>query len=95
MKKLFQNRLLNAVLKFLILAGLMYVLYRQLFGNENLDIAYQHFLLNFHGNYILLSIVILLMIINWSIEAIKWKFLIDKLQEVPGEKRRSRGIENI
>lgn len=82
MKKLFQNKFLNAVLKFLILVGLMYVLYHQLFGNEKLDIAYQHFLLNFHGNYILLSFVILLMIINWSVEAIKWKFLIDKLHPI-------------
>ena len=82
MKQIFQNKILNTVLKFLILVGLMYVLYRQLFGNADLNIAYQHFLLNFHGNYFLLTSVIILMVINWSIEAIKWKFLIDKLHPI-------------
>lgn len=82
MKKLFQNKILNTILKISILTGLMYVLYHQLFRNENIDVAYEHFILNFHGNYILLSGVIILMIINWSIEAVKWKFLIDKLHQI-------------
>lgn len=82
MKQIFQNKILNAILKILILSGLLYVLYRQLFGNEKIDIAYQHFILNFKGNYLLLSIVIILMILNWSIESIKWKLLIDKLHPI-------------
>ena len=82
MKRLFQNKLLNAFIKILMLGGLLYVLYRQLFGNEKIDIAYEHFLLNFHGNYFLLSSVVFLMMINWSIEAVKWKSLIDKLHPI-------------
>ena len=82
MKRIFQNKLLNAILKILILSGLLYVLYRQLFGNEKMEIAYKHFMLNFHGNYFLLFCVIFLMMINWSIEAIKWKLLIDKLHPI-------------
>lgn len=82
MKRLFQNKILNTILKILILSGLLYVLYHQLFGNEKMEIAYRHFLLNFHGNYLLLCCVIILMVINWSIEAVKWKMLIDKLHPI-------------
>lgn len=82
MKHIFQNKILNTLLKILILSGLLYVLYHQLFGNEKIDIAYQHFLKNFQGNYLLLFIVIFLMMLNWSIEAIKWKLLIDKLHPI-------------
>lgn len=66
----------------LIFGGLLLVLYRQLFSNEKIDIAYDHFILNFHGNYLLLSFVILFMILNWTIESIKWKLLIDKLHPI-------------
>lgn len=64
------------------MGGLLFVLYRQLFSNENLDTAYHHFLLNFHGNYILLSSVIILMMVNWGIESLKWKLLIDRLHPI-------------
>ncbi len=82
MKQLFQNKILNAAIKLLIFGGLLLVLYRQLFGNENIDTAYEHFMLNFHGNYFLLTCVFILMVLNWSIEAVKWKFLIDKLHPI-------------
>ncbi len=82
MKKLFQNKLLNTIVKILMFGGLLFVLYKQLFVNEKIEIAYNHFLLNFHGNYILLSIVVLLMCANWTIESIKWKLLIDKLHPI-------------
>lgn len=82
MKHLLQNKLLNTLIKILIFGGLLLVLYRQLFSNEKIDIAYKHFLLNFHGNYILLGTVVLLMILNWSVESIKWKLLIDKLHPI-------------
>ena len=58
------------------------VLYKQLFSNEKMDATYEHFLLNFHGNYLLLTLVIVLMIVNWALEGIKWKMLIDKLHPI-------------
>lgn len=82
MKSLFQNKLLNTFIRILIFGGLMLVLYKQLFGNEKIDIAYEHFLINFHGNYLVLLCVILLMMANWGIESIKWKLLIDKLHPI-------------
>lgn len=47
MKNLFQNKLLNTFIRMLIFGGLMLVLYKQLFGNEKIDIAYEHFLPQF------------------------------------------------
>ena len=82
MKQLFQNKILNAIVKILMFGGLLFVLYRQLFVNEKIDVAYEHFLLNFKGNYFLLSVVFFLMLINWTIESIKWKLLIDKLHPI-------------
>lgn len=82
MKPLLQNKLLNTIIKLLVFCGLMIVLYKQLFSNEKIAIAYQHFLLNFKGNYFLLSSVILLMLLNWTIESVKWKLLIDKLHPI-------------
>lgn len=82
MKHLLQNKLLNATIKILIFGGLLLVLYKQLFSNEKMDATYEHFLLNFHGNYLLLTLVIVLMIVNWALEGIKWKMLIDKLHPI-------------
>ncbi|HNE50880.1 MAG: lysylphosphatidylglycerol synthase domain-containing protein [Chitinophagales bacterium] len=82
MKQLLQNKLLNTIIKILIFGGLMFVLYRQLFSNEKIEIAYHHFVLNFQGSYLLLTAVIVLMLLNWTIESVKWKLLIDKLHPV-------------
>ncbi len=82
MGQLFQNKLLNTLIKILIFDDKLFVLYHDLFSNEKIDIAYEHFLLNFNGNYFLLSVVILLMILNWTIESVKWKLLIDKLHPI-------------
>jgi uncharacterized membrane protein YbhN (UPF0104 family) len=65
-----------------MLAGLLIVLYHQLFSNENIDIAYRHFTAGFHGNYALLFLVVVFMVANWGIESIKWKLLIDKLHRI-------------
>ncbi|MBK9330519.1 MAG: flippase-like domain-containing protein [Sphingobacteriales bacterium] len=82
MKRLFQNKLLNTIIKILIFGGLLLVLCHQLFGNEKIDIAYAHFLLNFHGNYLILFTVMLFMLANWGIESVKWKLLIEKLHPI-------------
>lgn len=82
MKHLLKNKTLNLLLKLLIFAGLIIVLYRQLFVNEKIDIAWQHFRSNFHGSYAMLGMVFLLMIANWGIETVKWKSLIDKLHPI-------------
>ncbi|HMV15519.1 MAG TPA: lysylphosphatidylglycerol synthase domain-containing protein [Chitinophagales bacterium] len=82
MKTLLQHKILNVLIKLLVFGGLLIVLYKQLFGNEKIEIAYAHFILNFKGNFVVLSTVVILMILNWTIESIKWKLLIDKLHPI-------------
>jgi uncharacterized membrane protein YbhN (UPF0104 family) len=82
MQQFLQNKLINVLLKLLIFGGLLIVLYKQLFVNEKIDVALEHFWKNFHGNYLILFLVLFLMLLNWSIEAIKWKYLIDKLHPI-------------
>jgi uncharacterized membrane protein YbhN (UPF0104 family) len=57
-------------------------LYRQLFSNEKMEVAYAHFLQTFHGNYFILTVVVILMLLNWGIESVKWKLLIDKIHPI-------------
>jgi uncharacterized membrane protein YbhN (UPF0104 family) len=60
----------------------LFVLYRQLFSNEKMEVAYLHFLETFDGDYAILILVVFLMILNWGIESVKWKLLIDKLHPI-------------
>ncbi len=64
-----------------VLAG--FGLYYQLFQNENLSSAWQEYQSNVSENATLLTIIVfLLMIINWSVEAMRWNSLIRKVEEV-------------
>jgi uncharacterized membrane protein YbhN (UPF0104 family) len=82
MTKLFQNKTLNTIIKLLIFCGLLLVLYKQIFRNENLQKVVAHFKNTFDGEYGLLLLVFLLMFLNWSIETVKWKYLINKWHEL-------------
>jgi uncharacterized membrane protein YbhN (UPF0104 family) len=75
------NYLISAV----ILLATWLFLYRQVFLKANLsDIAvtYSGFLAK-PGVKFQLCTALLLVIVNWGIEAIKWKFLITKIEQVP------------
>lgn len=82
MTKLFQNKSLNTIIKLLIFIGLLIVLYKQILQNENLLKVVSHFKNTFNGEYGLLILVFLLMILNWTFETIKWKYLINKWHEL-------------
>ncbi len=82
MSKVFQNKTLNTIVKLLIFIGLMVVLYKQIIHNENLQNVVSHFKNTFDGEYALLFFVFLLMLLNWTIETIKWKYLINKWHEL-------------
>ncbi len=79
MKKVLQNKYINFLIKLGVLIFLFVILYKQLFLNQSFKDAIQHFKISTDGNVYLIYSVIILMIINWSIETIKWKFLIDKI----------------
>ena len=74
-------------LSFLIKIGIVffsfYFIYNELVSNNNLDtIEYKDLLDVIKGNYLIILCVIFLMIMNWLVEAFKWRFMISKIEKV-------------
>ena len=72
---------------FLIKIGVVFIalfyLYQQLISkgsieNFNLD----HIVLQLKANYLLIILVIIMMFMNWFLEALKWRFLISKIEKI-------------
>lgn len=68
--------ILSLIIVFLSYGFIIYKLVN-LQGIKDISFSFQHYTLN---DLILFLIVIMLMFINWSIETIKWKKLVDKIQ---------------
>ncbi len=80
---LFQNKILNVIIKILIVGFLFASIYFQLFHKNNLPEIVSGIRADFTAaNYGLLFFVLLLMLLNWGIEAIKWQLLVSKLQTI-------------
>ncbi|HKK10434.1 MAG TPA: lysylphosphatidylglycerol synthase domain-containing protein [Bacteroidales bacterium] len=74
----------NILIKVVIVLAAYGFLYYQLFHNEKLDSVLQAFR-TVAGNretWWVLAFVLLLMVANWSIEAVKWRFLMKKEESV-------------
>jgi len=82
-KKIFHNKHLIFAGKLFIIAVSYYYLYHKLFNSED----FKNFLAvlnNFSSkNWMLLTITLFLMPVNWLIESQKWRKLLEKLQAVP------------
>jgi uncharacterized membrane protein YbhN (UPF0104 family) len=77
--KIFVNYFLGP----LLFIWLSWAIYRQVKNQPDLDGAWQRIKTSFGGPMIInLLGVILLMVVNWSIEAIKWKTAVKPVQEV-------------
>jgi hypothetical protein len=71
--------------KFLVIGFALWYIYKQVFLKENL-----HDILDFYGkvfddprSWLWLSLTVLLMSLNWSLEAVKWRYMIRKLEKIP------------
>ncbi|MEO8085564.1 MAG: lysylphosphatidylglycerol synthase transmembrane domain-containing protein [Bacteroidota bacterium] len=72
-------------IKLLIAAIAFIFIYRQVFSKENFSdilLEYRQLFLN-SGNGTSFVIVVLLMLVNWSLEALKWKLMMRRLESVP------------
>lgn len=80
-KKKFSKKHLGFAIKFCITIIAVIVLYKQLFQKINFEILIYHFEEKFSNiyNLLLLLFVILLMLLNWSVETFKWQFMIKKI----------------
>ena len=87
MNKINKKKWLNYILSPLLLCLLLYLIYRQLQQQQNLQQEWKQFLqhLQFRQSFTL-AIVILLAPINWSIESLKWKVLLQKIEPIPFRK---------
>ena len=77
---------LNTILKLIFFIGLSIALYRRVFTNEDFHEAISILKENLiHGRgYFVMAII--LSFFNWSIEAVKWKSLVNRLTEISFKK---------
>ncbi len=74
---------ISFILKIVIVVLALWFLYKKVFANENLSEMYQWFLSTFRKQASWpLVLVLLLMFVNWLLDAMKWKYLIKKEEEV-------------
>ena len=60
-----------------------WILYQKVFSNESFaEIKAQFLSILSQGSFLDILIVFILMFVNWSIDAIKWQFLVSKLEKV-------------
>ncbi|MCO5232632.1 MAG: flippase-like domain-containing protein [Chitinophagales bacterium] len=77
-----QSKYLNSIIKALLFIGLGYALYKQVFTNTNVREALQTLKVNLIHGRGWFVIVLLLTIVNWSLEALKWQFLVRKFEHI-------------
>ncbi len=83
MKKNQINRSLNILIKVAILCLLFWAIYNKVLVNNKWLETKDAFYANLQQfSYILLLWVILLMIVNWGLEAFKWQTLIRKIEKI-------------
>jgi uncharacterized membrane protein YbhN (UPF0104 family) len=74
---------INYFLSPLLFLWLSWSIYREIRHQPDLKKVWQHISQSFHSLLLWnLVVVIILMVINWSIEAVKWQLSIKKLQQV-------------
>ncbi len=74
----------NFLIRLLIILATYGFIYFQLFYERDIQAVYQTFLDSFsNGWFIKMAILVfLLMFLNWGIEALKWQFLIRKIEKI-------------
>lgn len=77
------SALYTLLIKVAILCMLAFALYKQLFDNNQLHEVTERLRIHVHENgFLLIIFSFLLMILNWSLEAWKWKLLMQKISPV-------------
>jgi len=75
--------LVNYLLGPLLFAWLAYSIYQQLMSQPNLEASWQHTRQTFGTSQIwLLAVTLLLMLLNWGIEAAKWQLAVRRVQTI-------------
>lgn len=82
MQKQKWKKLLNYVVGPILFVVLSYSIYRKIEKQPNLPKSWDAIKETFSAHYYLLALMLLLMVLNWSLEARKWQLLIRPVQKV-------------
>lgn len=83
-KKNKSNHLRSLIIKIVIAVIAVWFIYKRVFERENIQDLFDEFKNIFSDNskITLLVVVFILMIINWSVEAMKWRMMIGKIERI-------------
>ena len=78
-----RKKTIGFLIKIGIVAFALFFLYKQLTSKSSTEqFNIDHILWQLQENYIIISLVILMMFLNWFLESLKWRFLISKIEKV-------------
>lgn len=77
------KKTISYLLKIGIVAFALLFLYKQLTSKSSIgDFNISYILLRLQENYAVITIVILMMLLNWFLESLKWRSLISKIEKI-------------
>ena len=77
------KKAISFLLKIVIVALALFFLYEQLNSNSSFNkFDLDNIFLILEAHYLVLVLVIFLMFLNWFVEALKWRFLISKIENI-------------
>jgi len=87
----------NLLIKILIIVLSYFFIYKQVFFKQEIHLIWHTFIGSFHSYHLFagLSAILLLAFINWSIETVKWKYLIRKTEKISFLKAYSAVLSGI
>lgn len=86
------RKTIGFLLKIGIVAFALFFLYQQLTSKSSVEqFDLDQILVKLQENYFVVTVVILMMFLNWFLESLKWRFLISKIEKV-SIKRSIRAI---
>ena len=86
------RKTIGFLLKFGIVAFALFFLYQQLTAKSGVEqLSMEDVIAKLKSNYAIVILVVLMMFFNWFLEALKWRFLIAKIEKI-SIKRSIRAI---
>jgi len=86
------RKTIGFLLKFGIVAFALFFLYQQLTAKSGVEqLSMEDVIAKLKSNYAIVIVVVLMMFLNWFLEALKWRFLIAKIENI-SIKRSIRAI---
>jgi hypothetical protein len=77
------KKTLSILIKIVIVFCSFLFIYNELIRNDSLgNIKFDLLLLILKENYLIISVVVLMMLMNWLVESLKWQFMIRKIEEI-------------